>query len=181
MLFNVSKSSGIWVCIKVRILIETSWKLGFHSPFLYHHWLFSVSCHAAFLFCCPCSSAGLPSKFTILCLWLLVSIPFPFQWNYGMLKRVYLVSRHSGRLESLWNSSKNSSLTEPFTIILIWGVLISTVATRNKLYWGRSRWDTYSLTQHSQKYNWFPQESLILQHWRLMFKESSNLCQLHID
>lgn len=173
MLLNVSKSTGIWVNIKVRILTETSWKWIRLSQ--------SFSMSPLIVFCqLPCYISLLLSMFlgcSILQVYHSLSLTvvptiFPLRGNDETLTRVYLVSRHSGRSESLWNISKNFFLTDLFAIILIWGVLMSTVGTRNKLHWGRSRWDTYSLTQHSQKCNWFPQESLIFQHWRFVFKEA---------
>lgn len=85
--------------------------LGFHSPLLCYHWLFSASypcCISLFsmFLLLPCPADLAFSVFAFLFPRLFLSKVMMRCWRDS----VYLVPRHSGRTESLWNILKKIPL-----------------------------------------------------------------------
>lgn len=117
----MSKSIGIWVCIKVRILTESPWKwirLSQSFSVITDRFLLGTVLHISVVLHVSC--AALPCRSSILCLSLFVPTPFPFQDNNEMLKTLCLSSLKTfrERWSTLEYLKKNFSLPEPFTIIL---------------------------------------------------------------
>lgn len=89
----MSKSIGIWVCIKVRILTESPWKwirLSQSFSVITDHFLLGTVLHIPVVLHVSC--AALPCRSSIVCLCLFVPTPFPFQDNNEMLKTLCLSS-----------------------------------------------------------------------------------------